>query len=182
MTAIGMILTSCKKEETYKEPEIAEIIQPVIQYGFDLNEFEIVADTVKNGDTFGNIIDPHLVAGQSVFKAAETLDSVYDVRRIQVGKPYKILKRKDSLGTPQAFIYEPNKMDYVVLELADNLTAYKDKHPIHYERKTASGIIKSTLSEAMEDEGLGLSAIYELSDIYQWSIDFFRLQKGIVLK
>jgi murein DD-endopeptidase MepM/ murein hydrolase activator NlpD len=30
----------------------------------------------------------------------------------------------------------------------------------------------------MEAEGLGLSAIYELSDIYRWSIDFFRLQKG----
>lgn len=176
--ALGITLTSCKEKEVYQEPEVAEVVLPVMQYGFDLNNYEVVTDTVKNGDTFGNIIDPHLVDGQSVFKAAEELDAVYDVRRIQVGKPYKILKRKDSVGTPEAFIYEPNKMDYVVLNFADSLIAYKDKHPIKYLRKTASGVINSTLSEAMEEEGLGMSAIYELSDIYRWSIDFFRLQKG----
>lgn len=176
--ALGIALTSCKEKEVYLEPEVAEVVLPVMQYGFDLNNYEVVTDTVKNGDTFGNIIDPHLVDGQSVFKAAEELDAVYDVRRIQVGKPYKILKRKDSVGTPEAFIYEPNKMDYVVLNFADSLMAYKDKHPIKYLRKTASGVINSTLSEAMEEEGLGMSAIYELSDIYRWSIDFFRLQKG----
>ncbi|MGB3590449.1 MAG: peptidoglycan DD-metalloendopeptidase family protein, partial [Nonlabens sp.] len=103
---------------------------------------------------------------------------VYSVRRIQVGKPYTILKKQDSLGTPAAFIYEPSRMDYVVVQLADTLNAYKASHPISYKTKTASGIITSTLSEAMEDEGLGMSAINELSDIYKWSIDFFKLQKG----
>lgn len=175
---IAILLISCREEEVYQEPETASIITPVMQYGYDLNDYEILTDTVKSGDTFGNIIDDHLVDGQSIYKAAQTLDSVYDVRHIQVGKPYKILKRKDSLGTPQAFIYEPNKTDYVVLELADSLKAFKDKHPIRFERKTASGVIESTLSQAMSDEGLGMSAIYELSDIYRWSIDFFRLQKG----
>lgn len=177
--AVGMSLTACKEEqEVYEEPEIAEVIIPVMQYGFDLNDYDVVVDTVKSGDTFGNIIETHLIDGQSIFKAAAELDIVYDVRRIQVGKPYKILKRKDSLGTTEAFIYEPTKMDYVVLSFADSLKAYKDKHPIKFVRKTASGVINSTLSEAMEEEGLGMSAIYELSDIYRWSIDFFRLQKG----
>ncbi len=171
-------VSSCKKKTVAPPPEVAEVILPVMQYGFDLNEFEIVEDTVKSGDTFGDIIDPYLSGDQSVFEAAQEFEEVYDVRRIQVGKPYKILKRKDSLGTTRAFIYEATKMDYVVLEFADSLEAYKDSHPITYERKTASGVINSTLSEAMQDEGLGLSAIYELSDIYRWSIDFFRLQKG----
>ncbi|GAK98978.1 M23 family metallopeptidase [Nonlabens ulvanivorans] len=175
---LGISLTACKEKEVYVEPEVAEVVVPVMQYGFDLNNYEVVTDTVKSGDTFGNIIDPHLVDGQSIFKAAEELDAVYSVRRIQVGKPYKILKRKDSLGTPEAFIYEPTKMDYVVLNFADSLKAYKDKHPLKFVRKTASGVINSTLSEAMEEEGLGMAAIYELSDIYRWSIDFFRLQKG----
>ncbi|GAK92758.1 peptidase [Nonlabens ulvanivorans] len=138
---LGISLTACKEKEVYVEPEVAEVVVPIMQYGFDLNNYDVVTDTVKSGDTFGNIIDPHLVDGQSVFKAAEELDAVYSVRRIQVGKPYKILKRKDSLGTPEAFIYEPTKMDYVVLNFADSLKAYKDKHPLKFVRKTASGVI-----------------------------------------
>jgi|GEM_PF-4393134 len=107
-----VLLSSCEKKIVAPQTEIAEVVLPVMQYGFDLNEFDIVEDTVKSGDTFGDIIDPHLTEDQSVFEAAQEFEEVYDVRRIQVGKPYKILKRKDSLGTTRAFIYEPTKMDY----------------------------------------------------------------------
>jgi murein DD-endopeptidase MepM/ murein hydrolase activator NlpD len=177
------MLFSCKKDpvvelvEPEDEVELA-VLAPVMQYGYNLNDYEVIADTVKSGDTFGDLIDEHLKEGQSSFLAAQKLNEVYNVRRIQAGKPYKILKQKDSLNQMEAFIYESSRMEYVVLEFADSLKAFKATHPISYKRKTASGIIKSTLSEAMEDEGLGIAAINELSDIYRWSIDFFKLQKG----
>ena len=178
---IGLSIISCKKDDKDLDP-VAPVVpvveEPMIKYGFDLNEYEIVADTVKSGATFNDLIIQHIVEGQSAYQTARRLNEIYDLRRIQAGKPFKILKRKDSIGTPEAFIYEPSKLDYVVVNFNDTLAAYKDKHPITYKRKTASGIINSTLSEAMAEEGLGLSAIYELSDIYRWSIDFFKLQKG----
>ena len=178
---ISLSIISCKKDDKDLDP-VAPVVpvveEPMIKYGFDLNEYEIVADTVKSGATFNDLIIQHIVEGQSAYQTAKRLNEIYDLRRIQAGKPFKILKRKDSIGTPEAFIYEPSKLDYVVVNFNDTLAAYKDKHPITYKRKTASGIINSTLSEAMAEEGLGLSAIYELSDIYRWSIDFFKLQKG----
>ncbi|OUS21636.1 peptidase M23 [Nonlabens dokdonensis] len=178
---IGLSIISCKKDDKDLDP-VAPVVpvveEPMIKYGFDLNEYEIVADTVKSGATFNDLIIQHIVEGQSAYQTAKRLNEIYDLRRIQAGKPFKILKRKDSIGTPEAFIYEPSKLDYVVVNFNDTLAAYKDKHPITYKRKKASGIINSTLSEAMAEEGLGLSAIYELSDIYRWSIDFFKLQKG----
>ena len=178
---IGLSIISCKKDDKDLDPVtpvVPVVEEPMIKYGFDLNEYEIVADTVKSGATFNDLIIQHIVEGQSAYQTAKRLNEIYDLRRIQAGKPFKILKRKDSIGTPEAFIYEPSKLDYVVVNFNDTLAAYKDKHPITYKRKTASGIINSTLSEAMAEEGLGLSAIYELSDIYRWSIDFFKLQKG----
>lgn len=178
------ILYACKEdrevevlEEPQEEVELA-VLSPVIQYGYNLNDYEVIADTVKSGDTFGDLIDEHLREGQSSFLAAQKLNEVYNVRRIQAGKPYKILKQKDSLNSIEAFIYESSRLDYVVVDFADSLKAFKGTHPISYQRKTASGIINTTLSEAMEDEGLGIGAINELSDIYRWSIDFFKLQKG----
>jgi murein DD-endopeptidase MepM/ murein hydrolase activator NlpD len=180
--ALALSFTSCKEDnetqiEGYVET-IPVVIEPIMKYGFDLNKFEIIADTVKNGATFNDLIISHIVEGQSAYQTANRLNEIYDLRKIQAGKPFKILKRKDSIGTPEVFIYELTKLDYVVVNFNDSIAAYRDKHPISFKRKTASGIINSTLSEAMEDEGLGLSAIYELSDIYRWSIDFFKLQKG----
>jgi murein DD-endopeptidase MepM/ murein hydrolase activator NlpD len=180
--ALALGFTSCKNDNGTQIEEYVEsipvVIEPIMKYGFDLNKFEIIADTVENGATFNDLIISHIVEGQSAYLTANRLNEIYDLRRIQAGKPFKILKRKDSLGTPEVFIYEPTKLDYLVVNFNDTIAAYRDKHPISFKRKTASGIIHSTLSEAMADEGLGLTAIYELSDIYRWSIDFFKLQKG----
>ncbi|AZQ43400.1 peptidoglycan DD-metalloendopeptidase family protein [Nonlabens ponticola] len=172
-----LVLASCDEKQEVQIAEVKPVI-PVMQYGYDLNNYEIVEDTVQSGDTFNDLIAPHLVEGQSAYQAAVELNEIYDLRKIQAGKPFKILKRKDSVHTPEAFIYEPSRMDYVKLTLNENLEATQDKHPITYSRRIAAGTIETTLSEAMEDQGLGMSAIYELSDIYKWTIDFFKLQKG----
>lgn len=173
-----LILTSCKNDS--KELAIAEQIKitPVYLYGYDLNNYNVVEDTVKTGATFNELIAPHLVQGQSAYNAAITLDSIFSLRKIQAGKPYKIIKRKDKAGTPEAFIYEATRRDYVILNLIGEMNAKASQHPVSIKRKTATGVVTRTLSEAMEEEGLGLSAIYELSDIYKWTIDFFKLQEG----
>ncbi len=173
----ALTIISCEKKTPILAIATPIEIAPKFLYGYDLNSYEVVEDTVKPGDTFNNMIAPHLVKGQSAYQAAITMDSIYELRRIQAGKPYKIIKRKDRAGTPEAFVYEPSKKDYILLSL-DDMVAVKDAHPITYKRKTATGTITSTLSEAMEEQGLGMSAIWELSDIYRWTIDFFKLQKG----
>ena len=52
------------------------------------------------------------------------------------------------------------------------------KKPIKIIKKYASGIISSSLSETMDSQGLPYQLINDMSDIYAWTIDFFRLQKG----
>lgn len=176
--AVSLSLSSCteKPQELAVAKQIT--IAPKLFYGYDLNNYEVFEDTVQSGDTFNDLIAPHLVQGQSAYTAAMTLDSIYEVRKIRANKVFKIIKRKDRSNTPEAFIYEPNDIDYVILKLSDQMRAYKDEHPVTYKRKTATGVINTTLSEAMDQEGLGTKAIWELSDIYKWTIDFFKLQKG----
>lgn len=178
-----IFLSSCgddKQNNIQEKPEkkVAETpSEPVMQYGYNLRDYEVVQDTILSGDTFGELMERHEVK-TNVYAAAAALNQVFNVRGLRSGKPFKILKAKDSTHRATAFIYEPNITEYVVLDMNDSLCAFKDRHPVTYKRRSASGIINSTLSEAMEEEGLGASAIWELSDIYRWSIDFFRLQKG----
>ncbi|PRP67507.1 peptidoglycan DD-metalloendopeptidase family protein [Nonlabens agnitus] len=175
-----LCLFSCEQVDEHTDLAIADPIKivPKVLYGYDLNNYTVVEDTVESGDTFNDLIASHLVQGQSAYEAAMTMDSVYELRKIQAGKPFKILKRKDAARTPEAFIYEPSRQDFVILKLTDGMQAIKDEHPVTIRRKTATGVVNSTLSEAMEEEGLGMSAIWELSDIYKWTIDFFKLQQG----
>jgi len=73
-------------------------------YGFKLSDFEVISDTVKRGETFGFIMDRHGVTPSQVFQITETIsDSIMDFRRINYGKPYTLLKSKDSTRRVEHF-------------------------------------------------------------------------------
>lgn len=173
--------TACSDE--VRQAEIAEIVEeepiPVVEeFGFTLNDYVVVRDTVKSGDSFGDILIDHGVDHGKVFEIVQEVKDVFDPRRIVLGKPYVILKAKDSAQTPQAFIYENDKIQYTVINTADSIAAYKAEKPVTIRQRAVSGVITSSLSEAVSSEGLNFLITHEMSNIYQWSIDFFRLQKG----
>ncbi|MGY5845837.1 M23 family metallopeptidase [Salegentibacter sp. HM20] len=158
--------------------EVIEEKPPVIKdYGFVLNDFEVIVDTIVRGDSFGTILDRHGISPGRVHELAITVKDTFNPARITAGKKYLILKDKDSAATPKYFIYENNKIDYTVVDL-QKISAYKEKRPVSIKKRQISGVVTSSLSEAMQAQGLSNLLVYELSNIYQWSIDFFKLQKG----
>lgn len=176
------LVVSCNDEEKNKEiTEVETKKAPppeVKEYGFVLDDYTVVRDTVKSGDSFGAIMDANGVSRGKVFKISQKLKKKFNPARIIVGKPYTILKAKDSAQTVRAFIYENDKINYTVVGLDGDISAHQAKRPVTIKHKTASGIITSSLSGAMVNEGLSILLIDKLADIYQWKIDFFRIQKG----
>lgn len=178
-----MVFTACNDQS--KNVEIADNIEkekpaPVIinEYGFILNDFEVIRDTIRNGDSFGLILGSHGVDPNRIFEIVNKVRDTLNPRKINVGKPYVILKERDSARTPKAFIYENDLVNYTVVNLKDSIGAFTAKKPVTITKRTVAGKINSSLSEAMEDAGLTYLLAHEMSNIYQWSIDFFRLQKG----
>lgn len=171
---------ACKSnvDEHCEEEEIAVAERVTEEFGFVLDDFEVVRDTIKSGDTFGVIMDRQGVLPGKVFQIAESVKDTFNVARIRAGRPYTILKSKDSLQKAEVFIYQPNRVDYVVVDFRDSINAYSGKLPVTVKRRIASGVITSSLSQAMEAEGLSQALVHELSSVYQWTVDFFKLQKG----
>ncbi|NQX76385.1 peptidoglycan DD-metalloendopeptidase family protein [Gilvibacter sp.] len=171
---------ACEKEKPVEE--VATIVEaPKIEeaYGFILNDFNVVRDTVRNGDTFGVIMDNHHVPAAKVYSAVEAVKDSFDVRRINSGKPYVVLNSKDSLNTAQVFIYENSKIEYTVVDLRDSIAkAYHGRKPLTVVEKTAFGVINSSLSEALDEAGISPVMTDKLASIYAWTINFFALQKG----
>ena len=155
-----------------------EILQPLKAYGFDLNQFNAVRDTIKNGDTFGAILNNHGVSHTTIFNIATKFRDTFDVRRLVVGKPYLLLKSKDTLDKLQYFVYGKNKIQYAVVDLSDSLRVYTKSKPITYVDKQASGVIENSLYLTMEENNLSPAMTDRLANIYAWTVNFFKIQKG----
>ena len=172
-----VFFTSCKNEPSEKVSVVVKE-KIITQFGYTLNDFHVLKDTVVSGDSFGSILEKNNLYYPQIYNIVQKAKQVFDVRKINIGKPYTVLFSKDSLKTPKLFIYQPNLIDYVLVSLTDSLWAEKKSKAVKFLEFEAQGVIKSSLSEAMEAKKLSPLLSNELSEIYAWSIDFFRLEKG----
>ncbi|ALJ05833.1 peptidase M23 [Pseudalgibacter alginicilyticus] len=178
-------LTACKgksEDSNFSDEDLAAaefIEESVYEFGFKLDDFIVKRDTVKNGDSFGLILERNNIGYPKIFHIAEKARDTFDIRKLQIGKPYTLLCAKDSLETPKSFIYQPNVEEYVVINFEDSIHAYTSRKPITYVEKMATGVISNNISQTLEDQGLSPRLAYKMADeIYAWTIDFRRLQKG----
>lgn len=171
---------SCQKETVENKNIPKKVKREVLQekYGYILNDFEVVNDTIHNGDSFGALLDAHGVKRSKVFEIANTVKDSFNVARIASGKPYTILKCKDNPNTVEAFIYQKNKVKYTVLHIEDSIYAENKAKKVVVKKKSMSGVITSSLSQAIEEAGASAYLTHLLSGVYQWTIDFFKIQKG----
>ncbi len=182
--ALLLLAFSCESTTDNEEKKSKNTTERKVEveknaYGFRLNNYHVVNDTVSNGDFFASIMDKHGVTPREVYEITQSVpDTIFDFRRLNVGRPYTILKSKDSLSKPLAFIYENNKIDYTKVFLDDSIYGEKAKKPVTIKTRVASGVINSSLSLAIDEAGIDYMLTNRFADIYQWTIDFFKIDKG----
>ena len=174
---ILIFLFSCGEKNSQTKIEIKK--EKVIkEYGYTLNNYNVKKDTIESGDSFGLILENNNLFYPKIYDIVQEAKKVFDIRKINIGRPYTILSSKDSLNKPLVFIYQPNPIDYIVVSLGDSLWAEKKQKEVKLVEFEAMGTIKSSLSETMQELKLSPLLSNELSEIYAWNIDFFRLEKG----
>lgn len=179
---LGILLMASCGSEAEKEQiaEVTEEVKPKIieEFGYVLNDYKVIKDTIQKGESFGEILDRHHIDYPTIYRIAEAARDTFDIRRLRAGKPYTILASNDSLEKAQVFIYQPNQVEYLIVDFRDSIQTKFGRKEVKVVEKTASGIIESSLSEAIEGQNLNYILAHEMSDIYAWTIDFFHLQKG----
>jgi murein DD-endopeptidase MepM/ murein hydrolase activator NlpD len=176
---VFLALVSCGgPAEDAAEPETKPFSKKT-EFGFTYADFNVVHDTVKNGDTFGAIIGKQNKGNTDGYTIIQKVKAVFDVRIIRNNKPYVLLRSKDKKNKLQVFIYQPDAVTYYVVDLRDSAIAvYKKAKPITIKRRTIGGVLKSSLSETLEKAKIEGSLASKIIKIYAWSIDFFKLKKG----
>lgn len=182
---IAVALFSCKEDQKVLDSNTKEVVakidvieKPVVtKFGFNLDEFTVKHDTVKNGDSFGELMLDNKVDYPKIAKISQEFKDTFDVRRIRVGKPYTILKSKDTTETAQVFIYENDPINYTVVDFRDSAVAYKNQREVKYVEREVSGVIETSLSDAILAQGIDYAVTHNLANVYAWTIDFTMLQK-----
>jgi len=169
---------SCKKSGDEVVFEESKSIPIVEKFGFKYNEFNVSNDTIQSGNTFGSILDQQNLVDQKVYDIIEKVKDSFDVRIMRIGKPYTLFRSKDRKKNLQAFVYQPDKGSYYVIDLRDSVKVYKRTRPVTFKRKTIAGSLNGSLSEAIEKEGVDPALASKITKIYAWSIDFFKLKRG----
>ncbi len=169
---------SCKTSEEEVVFEESKAIPIVEKFGFKYNDFNVSNDTIQNGDTFGSILDEQNLGDLKVYDIIEKVKDSFDVRIMRIGKSFTLFRTKDRNKKLLAFVYQPDKGSYFVIDFRDSVKVYKKTRPVTFKRKTIAGSLNGSLSEAIEKEGVDPSLASKITKIYAWSIDFFKLKRG----
>lgn len=179
------VLFSCgnfksKKEKSGKTELQTDTVAtlPIMKFGIPADSFLMITGIVENNQYLGQILSRNGVGMADIDRIAKKSRAVFDVRKIRSGNNFTFFLTPDSLKQPRYFVYENSATEYFVYELFDTLNVYRGEKPIETRLRTASGEVRSSLWNAMKDNNLDPVMAIELSDIYQWTIDFFAIQKG----
>lgn len=166
-----------EKPTSVTKKEVVEESQFVFEINVD--SLEIQEGRFKRNQFLADILKDVNVPFDQINQLAYVKKEVFDIRRIRQGNPYTILLSKDSIPKCRYFVYQENKVDYVVVNFsADTIVAYRGSKPVTTKESTASGVIMSSLYETMQDNNINEHLANVLSEIYAWSVDFYRIQKG----
>jgi len=179
-----LIVTSCgndnqRDDESSSSNTATSKPKIIHEFGYTLNNYKVIKDTIKKGESFGIILDRHHVYYPKINAIAKKIKDTFDVRRIRAGIPYMILASKDTLEKAEVFIYKNSKSSATIVDFKDStIIAYTYRKPIKIIEKEVAGKIYSTLSEAMDSLHLNPNLTYNVADIYAWTLDFGKLQRG----
>jgi len=153
-------------------------IPATILYGIQVDSLKVFESTIKRNQFLGEILSDYQVSDQEIHELSQKAKKVYDVRKIEARKKYTLLYSQDSLPRAEYFIYEPTPIDYVVYKLKDSIEVSLHQKKIDTVRTYATGVIESSLWVTMTNAGADPRLIHELSEVYAWQVDFYRIQKG----
>lgn len=174
------LVSSCQfhkeKQSVNNEPVTISKPKPKIEYGVNVDTLTVVKNKVKRNEFLANILLKYGVSYPTIDYIAKNTKNVFNVRDIRKGHQYAVILNNDSIPKALYFIYEQNPEQYVKYHLLDSIYASREYQPVKTEADTTSGVIKSSLWNAIQDNNDDVNLSIKLSEIYAWTVDFFDLK------
>ena len=176
--SISITFSSCN----FTEPE--SIAEPcLVLYDICTEDYKVHRGELEQGQTLGAVLYLNHIDHGRIDQIVKASKGIFDFRKAKAGKKFTVLCSNDSIEKAKYFIYEMSNTDYVVFDIRDTIDVFLGQKPIEVKLRQASGQIESSLWNALINNNMSPALVMELSsNIYAWTIDFFRIQKGDYFK
>jgi murein DD-endopeptidase MepM/ murein hydrolase activator NlpD len=153
-------------------------LPPLYLFDVNLNDFEIKEANVAKNKSFSELLNNLNLNKSQIQMAIDNARGIFDLRKINHGRPVLTLFNKEN-GNLEYFIYQHTITDYLFVNFKNDtcLVSLKEKPSIISLQETG-GEIKSSLFKTIDDIGAPQDLAVSLSQVFDWTIDFFKLQKG----
>lgn len=145
--------------------------------GIDADQYRVEDGLVSRAQTFVDLIQQHGVTYQAAVQTAREARSVFDVRDLRAGRPYRVYVNP-WLQEAQYVVYRMSAAQHVVFDVQQPERTHIETRPVQTEWATVRGTVNGSLYQTIvEDGGHPLLAL-RLSEVFAWQIDFFRIRAG----
>ncbi|HRG88047.1 MAG TPA: peptidoglycan DD-metalloendopeptidase family protein [Chitinophagales bacterium] len=153
--------------------------EPVVKYGMVINDFKVLNHVVKPNELFSQIFSKYNVTYDAINFFVNQSPDVFNLRKIKAGNCFTVLCEKTDTGlVPKKLVYEESKVNYVVFNLEDSLYMYRGQNSVERVHREVSGVIRSSLYETLEENNIDPQLAVRMSEIFAWSVDFYKIQNG----
>lgn len=180
LISVMFVGIGCQRDKQTQETTEPEVKKTIL-YGIEADDYQLKKDTIKLGETLGKILGRYGISAQKVDMLDKAAKEIFPLKQIRADRPYIVFLRKDSLnsGKLDYFVYEKDVVEYVVFNFTqDTIAITKGEKPVTIKRQKRSSTIESSLWGAIMRDSLPYSLAAEMEEIYQWTVDFFGIQKG----
>lgn len=184
---ISEISISCEEQNSTNSADEKKVVtpppppEPKMAYNIIIDSFIVDIDSVKQDQGLTHILPTYGISLSEIYNMTNKYDSLFDVKKIKTDQPYMVLSKmaNDTLKRAEYFIYEINKIDYLVYHFGhDSLHAYIESKPVDTIVSMSGGVVTSSLWNSFMDNDLPPALLVEYAKLFAWSVDFFGVQKG----
>ena len=162
-----------------KKTEVVEeevIIESDTLYGFSDDQYWFEDRKIKNNQFMTDFFQEFGVAYHKIISLEKMADSTLSLRKIKAGK-FMTCIRNGECTNPEYFVYQPDDYHYVLYALGDSVYTEMTEIPHYACQETATGVIQTTLWDAMVEQNMSISLIDKMEDALA-AFDFTTAQVG----
>ena len=94
---LSVMMIGCKEKPKEQLPPTQELPpppKPTYEYGFNLLDYNVVKDTLRSGDTFGELLNNQHISPKKVAALAELAKEYLRPKDFRAGQPYAFIFEK----------------------------------------------------------------------------------------
>ncbi|MEX1062353.1 MAG: peptidoglycan DD-metalloendopeptidase family protein [Balneolaceae bacterium] len=151
-------------------------VQAEDDYGFLKGDYEIDSNRIKRNESLYLILRRYDISPRQIDRIQKQASGHANVSRMRPGQEYHIYKKGDEAV---AMVWNISRLDYLVINWEnDEIDIARDQFEMRVVESSATGTIRHSLYETLQQEGLSQLLGSKIANIFAWEIDFFLLRPG----